>query len=166
MKSVNVWILGLLMSVTFAQDTGGEMTGGAMTGGMTDASPTVLETITALEGGLSSLGTDQAVSNIEGWQARLEDAGDPALLTLAEQLGALSSALQAESIDQAEVGLLLTELGGRTSEAAETAQGDEAAQLASLGTLLSEAGNSLGNVNVEEVEVTGGGTGGMMTGGN
>ncbi len=174
MKLIHVltsgFILGLFMGAAFAQDTGGTMTGGMatggmMTGGMTDESPTVSGTIEALEGGLTNLPAEQAISNIEGWQMRLESTGDPALLAIAEQLAELKATLQTESIDQTSVGLLLTELGGRTSAAAEGAQGDEAAQLASLGTLLSDAGTSLSNIDVEDVTVTGGATGGM-TGGN
>ena len=175
MKLTYVLTLGLLTGAAFAQDTGGMMTGGmatggTMTGGMTDESPTVQGTIEALEGGLTSLPAEQALSNIEGWQVRLESTGDPALLAIAEQLEELKAALQTESVDQTSVGLLLTELGGRTSAAADTAQGDEAAQLASLGTLLSDAGMSLSDISVEDVMVTGGASGGMtggdMTGGN
>ena len=169
MKIVSVFVIGLLLSSAFAQDTGGMMTGGAV-GGMPD-SPTVSGTIEALEGGLTNLPAEQAVSNIEGWQTRLESSGDPALLAIAEQLEELKSVLQTDSIDQTSAGLLLIELGERTSEAAETAQGDEAAQLVSLGALLSDAGSSLSDVGVEDVTVTGGGvsggmSGGMTTGGN
>ena len=181
MKLIHVLILGLLTGAAFAQDTGGAVTGGmttggAITGGMTDESPTVGGTIEALEGGLANLPAEQAISNIEGWQMRLESTGDPALLAIAEQLEELKAALQTESVDQASVGLLLTELGGRTSDAAQSAQGEEAAQLVSLGTLLSDAGADLSGVSVEDVTLTGGGmtggdatggmTGGSMTGGN
>ncbi len=172
MKKVSLFVLGLLMSAALAQDTGGMMTGGTstggmMTGGMTDESPTVSGTIEALEGGLTNLSAEQAVGNIEGWQTRLESSGDPALLAIAEQLEELKAALQTEEVDQTSVGLLLIELGGRTSAAADMAQGDEGAQLSSLGTLLTDAGSSLSDVEVEDVTVTGGGmTGGMTTGGD
>ena len=165
MTVIRLCILGLLMSAAFAQDTGGGATGGVMTGGMSDESPTVSGTIEALEGGLDSLPVDQAVRNIEGWQARLEAAGDPALLAIAEQLEELKAALQTESADQTSAGLLLIEIGERTNAAAETAQGDEAAQLTSLGTLLSDAGSSLSEIAVEDVTVMGGAVSGGMSGG-
>lgn len=159
MKTIGILVLGLLMSVAVAQ------TGGA-TGGMGDESPTVQGTITALEDGVANLSAEQAVANIEGWQTRLENAGDPALLAIAEQLGELKTELQTDSIDTTSVGLLLIEIGERTNEAAAMAQGDEAAQLVSLGTLLSDAGSSLSEVEVEDVEITGGGMSGGMSGGN
>ena len=135
MKHVNVLVLGLLMSIVmsaaFAQGTPGSS--GGVTGGANLEAPTVLGTINALGDGLTNLPFDQALSNIEGWQARLESSDDPTLIAIAESLETLKGELQAQPIDQASVGILLIELGGRTEEAASMAQGDEAAQLVSLG---------------------------------
>ena len=172
MKYASLLVLGLFMSAALAQGTGGAS--GGVTGGMSDASPTVLETINALGDGLTSLPLDQAISNIEGWQARLENSNDPTLITVAESLETLKGELQAQSVDQTSVGLLLIELGGRTQEAASMGQGDEAAQLVSLGMLLTDAGDSLTRGDIENVSggtmsgnMTGGGmSGGAVTGGN
>lgn len=114
------------------------------------AAPTVSETIAALEGGLTSLPIEAAVANIEGWQSTLEASNETSLQNLGAQLGELSTALQAETIDGEEVSRLLVSLGEGTSA---VAAGDE--ELARLGTLLSDAGGSL----------MGGGMSGGMTGG-
>ena len=114
------------------------------------AAPTVAETIAALEGGLTSVPLEAAVANIEGWRGALEASDETAVQNLGAQLGELSTALQAETIDGEEVSRLLVSLGEGTSA---VAAGDE--EIARLGTLLSEAGGSL----------MGGGMSGGMTGG-
>ena len=119
--------------------------------------PTVDETIAALEGGVTNLPLDAALANIEGWQATLEASDDTAVQALGAQLGELATALQAETIDGAEVSGLLTSLGEGTVAAA---AGD--AQLESLGNLLTQAGGSLMG---SSGGMTGGMTGGMSGGG-
>lgn len=105
---------------------------------MSNDTPTVEGTISALEGGVTSLPLDAALANIESWQTTLEASDDPAVQALSAQLGELAAALQAESIDPAEVSRLMTSLGEGT---AAVAGGD--AQLESLGNMLSQAGSSL-----------------------
>ena len=105
---------------------------------MSNDTPTVDGTVSALEGGVTSLPLGAAVANIEGWQTKLEGSDDPAVQALSAQLGELSAALQTQPIDPAEVGRLLTSLGEGT---ASVAGGD--AQLTSLGNLLKRAGSSL-----------------------
>lgn len=119
--------------------------------------PTVEETISALEGGITNIPLDAALANIEGWQTTLEASDDTAVQALGAQLGALATALQAESIDGQEVGDLLTSLGGGTLD---VAGGD--AQLESLGNLLTDVGGSLTS---ESGGMTGGMSGGMSGGG-
>ena len=121
--------------------------------------PTVDETIAALEGGVTSIPLDAALANIEGWQATLEASDDTAVQALGAQLGELATALQAETIDAAEVSGLLTSLGEGTVAAA---AGD--AQLESLGNLLMQAGSSLMGGGMSG-GMTGGMTGGMSGGG-
>ncbi len=156
--------LALLTCLAFAQ-TGGTMTGGSMTGGMTggmtgdSSAPSVTETTALLEGGLTDIALENASSNIESWRNTLSSASNPALNTLADQLGELQSALSAETIDQGEVSRLLTSIGEGTIDAADQAEGDQVAQLVDLGTVLLNAGQLLSSE-------TGGMTGGSMTGGN
>ncbi len=117
--------------------------------------PTVDETIAALQGGVTAIPAEAAVANIEGWQAQLEGSDDPAVQELASQLGELSTALQADTLDGAAIGGLLVSLGEGTIAAA---GGD--AGLTELGGLLTEAGSSLtGGMS------GGGASGGMMSGG-
>lgn len=120
--------------------------------------PTVDETISALEGGLTNIPLDAALANIEGWQGTLEGSGDPELQELGGLLGDLALELQAETLNPAEIGNLLSSLGEGTSTAAESA-GDNG--LARLGTLLSDAGDSLTEGDGSSGGMTGGMTGGM-----
>ena len=121
--------------------TGGAMTGGAMTGGM-DEAPTLEGTIEALEGGVENLPLDAALANIEGWQTTLSDAG---LTDLADELGQLATALQADPVDQDEVSGLLLSLGAQTTAAADNATDeDTSSQLARLGAFLTELGSGAG----------------------
>ena len=121
--------------------TGGAMTGGDMTGGMGEAR-TLESTVSALEGGVENLPLDAALSNIEGWQTTLADAG---YSDLADELGQLATALQAEPANQGEVSDLLLSLGAQTTAAADDAtDSDTASQLARLGALLTELGGGEG----------------------
>ena len=113
--------------------------------------PTVKDTISALESGVTNLPLDAALANIEGWQTTLSGSDDTAVQALGAQLGELATALQAETIDAAEVSGLLTSLG----EGMVAAAGGDA-QLESLGNLLTQAGGSL---------MGGGMTGGISGGG-
>lgn len=87
-------------------------------------------------GGLTSLAPGAAVDNIDAWIARLE--GNPDFAPVVEDLETLKSQLQASPIDGAAVGATLQSLGAATTEAA---AGDGA--LETLGTTLTDAGNSL-----------------------
>ena len=119
-------------------DTGGAMTGG-VTGGMMEA-PTVEGTVTLLEGGVENVALEATVSNIEGWQATLSDAGFD---DLADELGELAAALQADPMDEEEVNALLLGLGAQTTAAADNATDEEtSSQLARLGALLTELGGN------------------------
>ena len=127
--------------------------------------PTVEGTISALQGGLTSLPVDAAVANIEGWQTALEGSDDPVVQGIVTKLGQLSTALQADTVQDAEISNLLTGLGADTLAAAKSA-GDD--QLVQLGNLLLNAGTSLVNGAVSGGGAMSGGmmSGGMMSGGN
>ncbi|PAP78566.1 hypothetical protein BSZ37_20115 [Rubrivirga marina] len=87
-------------------------------------------------GGLTSLAPAAAVSNIDAWIDRLE--GNPDFAPVVADLETLRSQLQASPIDGAAVGATLQSLGQATTAAA---AGDGA--LETLGTTLTDAGNSL-----------------------
>jgi hypothetical protein len=87
-------------------------------------------------GGLTNLAPGAAVDNIDAWIARLEGNADFA--PVVEDLETLKSQLQASPIDGAAVGATLQSLGEATTAAA---AGDGA--LETLGTTLTDAGNSL-----------------------
>jgi len=87
-------------------------------------------------GGLTNLAPGAAVDNIDAWIARLEGNADFARVV--EDLETLKSQLQASPIDGAAVGATLQSLGEATTAAA---AGDGA--LETLGTTLTDAGNSL-----------------------
>ena len=128
--------------------------------------PTVDETIAALQGGLTSIPVDAAVANIEGWETQLSGSDNPALQNIGSQLGELSTALQADTIDSNAVGQLLCNIGDETTAVA----GDDA-QLAELGNLLTQAGVSVmggsGGMDTMSGGMMSGGmmSGGMMSGG-
>ena len=126
------------------------------------AAPSVEETVAALEGGVTNIPLEAALANIQGWQTTLEASDDTALQELGTLLGDLAAELQAETINPAEIGNLLTSLGEGTSLAAESA-GDE--QLASLGALLTQTAGSLTGGDASGGAMSGGMTGGMMSGG-
>ena len=123
--------------------------------------PTVQGTIDTLKGGLTAIPVDAAVANIEGWEAQLGGSSDPAVQSIASQLGELKTALQADSIDGAQVGSLLVSLGQGTTAAA---GGDSG--LTELGNLLTQAGGSLTGDTMSGGMMSGGMmSGGMMSGG-
>lgn len=129
----------------------------------TDA-PTVRGTVDAVAGGLTALPVDAAVANIEGWQTTLEGSDDPVVQGIVTKLGQLKDALQADTLQDAEISNLLTGLGADTLAVAKDA-GDD--QLTELGNLLLNAGTSLVDGATSGGAMSGGMmSGGMMSGGN
>jgi hypothetical protein len=57
---------------------------------------------------------DRAIEEVRGWRSRLEDTGDPDLISIAENLGELEAMLAAEHLDAEAVGRLMSELGEQT----------------------------------------------------
>ena len=99
------------------------------------------QTVTALEGGLTSLSPSAATSNIDSWIETL--GGNESLGTITDGLRDLKDALTSTPLDGARIGGLLTQLGAQTTSAASTADGASSAQVNRLGSLLSQAGKSL-----------------------
>ncbi len=102
--------------------------------------PTLDETISTLQDGVTNIPLDAALANIEGWRQTLESSDDAAQQIVGSQLGDLASALQTKPIDEREVGSLLVSLGKSTVILGEDAGND---QLTALGDLLTQAGSSL-----------------------
>jgi hypothetical protein len=77
-------------------------------------------TLAALRGGPATLSvkTRLAAPIIEGWQRKLEGAGDARLTELARDLGELKRQLSEPQLDRRAVGQLLSRLGERTAEVA------------------------------------------------
>lgn len=96
-------------------------------------------TLSALQGGLTSLPPEAAVANIESWQQQLKDAAPE----VASTLGELKSALTGGGASGSSVGQLLAKLGSQASSAGASAGGDAGKKLQQLGETLTKAGGSL-----------------------
>jgi hypothetical protein len=92
-------------------------------------------TISALKSGLTSIPADAAVSNIESWENELKTAAPE----IATALGQLKAALVNGTATPDSLSQLLKSLGEKTSSA-----GAGNAQAEELGSLLKQAGSSLG----------------------
>jgi hypothetical protein len=92
-------------------------------------------TISALQGGLTSIPAEQAIAVIDSWQQQLQGND------IAQDLGELKQALQ--SGDKATISKILVDLGEDTQGAGADATGDVATKVKQLGDLLLKAGNSI-----------------------
>lgn len=111
--------------------------------------PSVEETISTLQNGVTNIPLEAAIANIEGWRKVLEDSDNTAQQIVGSQLGDLATALRTQPLDPRELGSLLISVGKSTIIIAEDAGED---QLVALGDLLTQAGTSL------SVEASGEGT--------
>jgi hypothetical protein len=98
-----------------------------------------------LRGGVANLTIKQALAEIDGWQLRLRESGDPELLPVAENLSRLSALLAAQDTDAREVGELLKDLGGQAQHLADggIASAAFSDKLKTLGGLLASEGDSV-----------------------
>lgn len=114
---------------------------------MTQSSPTgqtadLDATISALQGGLTSLPPEAAVSNLDSWQQQLQ--GTPGAEPIASGLAELKTALSNGGASGQSVAALLTELGTQTASASTNATDSAiASKLQQLGQMLTQAGSSL-----------------------
>jgi hypothetical protein len=67
--------------------------------------------ISALQGGVENLAIERALSEIDGWEQKLEESGDSQLVPIAENLRQLRALLTADALDVTAIGLLLSVLG-------------------------------------------------------
>ncbi len=101
-------------------------------------------TTSALNEGVRSLAIERAVSEVDGWQKKLEASGDPGLQPIAEDLGKLKELLTAETLDAGAIGRLLVQLGDRTQAVAVSGTATPVAdKLQLLSHLLTEEGRSI-----------------------
>lgn len=109
---------------------------------MSTASTTELDqTIAALQGGLTSVPPETAVSVISSFEQQAQGLGAS---ELASGLTNLKQLLTSGNASGAEIGQALSQLGSQTSAIASGADPAFADKLQQLGELLSSAGQSLG----------------------
>ena len=98
-------------------------------------------TTSALREGVRGLAIERAMSEVDGWQKRLEASGDPGLQPIADNLGELKELLTAETLDAGATGRLLVDLGDQTQAVAVSGTATPVAdRLQLLSTLLTDEG--------------------------
>lgn len=95
-------------------------------------------TISALQGGLTSLPPEAALANIESWQQQLQGAAPEIASTLGELKSALSGSGNGQSIAQ-----VLQKLATQTTDAGTSTGGEAGSQVQQLGQMLTQAASSL-----------------------
>jgi len=101
-------------------------------------------TISALRGGVENLTIERALSEIDGWEQKLEESGDPQLAPIAENLRQLRALLTADSLDGAAIGILLSVLGEQVNGVASGSLGESVGgKLRQLGGLLATEGRAV-----------------------
>jgi putative N-acetylmannosamine-6-phosphate epimerase len=99
-------------------------------------------TIATLEEGLRSLPIERAISEVDGWQKKLEASGDPGLKPIVVNLRELKELLAAEgTFEDPDVARLLVELGDRAQAVAVSGTASPVAdKLQLLSHILTEEG--------------------------
>jgi hypothetical protein len=102
-------------------------------------------TISTLRGGVANLAVERALAEIDDWQIRLGESGDPELRPVAENLRRLSALLTADDANTRAVGEVLKNLGGQAQHLADSgaATGAISERLKTLGGLLASEGDSI-----------------------
>ncbi len=99
-------------------------------------------TIATLEEGLRSLPIERAISEVDGWQKKLEATDDPGLQPIVDNLRELKELLAAEgTFENPDVARLLVELGDRAQAVAVSGTASPVAdKLQLLSHILTEEG--------------------------
>jgi hypothetical protein len=99
-------------------------------------------TIATLEEGLRSLPVERAISEVDGWQKKLEASGDPGLKPIVVNLRELKELLAAKgTFEDPDVARLLVELGERAQAVAVSGTASPVAdKLQLLSHILTEEG--------------------------
>ncbi|UYZ61555.1 hypothetical protein [Hymenobacter weizhouensis] len=101
-------------------------------------------TLTALQGGLTSIPLSTAHTTIDQWQQTLQQSGEPALQDIDRELGNLQSMLSMKNgLDGPAIGRSLSMLGAQTSQVAAKAPQDIRPSLTQLADWLLRAGGQL-----------------------
>jgi hypothetical protein len=101
-------------------------------------------TISALRGGVENIAIERALSEIDGWEQRLEESGDPQLAPIAENLRQLRALLTTDRVDGTTIGLLLGVLGEQVHGVASGSLGESiGGKLRQLGGLLATEGRAV-----------------------
>ncbi|MDP8972418.1 MAG: hypothetical protein M3N45_04400 [Actinomycetota bacterium] len=105
-------------------------------------------TISALRDGVENIAIERALSEIDGWEQKLEESGDPQLAPIAENLRQLRALLTADRLDGTAVGLLLGVLGEQVHSVASGSLGESVGgKLRLLSGLLVTEGRTVANRN-------------------
>ena len=101
-------------------------------------------TISALRGGVENLAIGRALTEIDGWEQKLEESGDPQLAPIAENLRQLRPLLTADRLDGAAIGVMLVVLGEQVYSVASGSLGESVGgKLQQLGGLLVTEGRAV-----------------------
>ena len=102
-------------------------------------------TVASLQSGVHQLGIGAALPMIEDWEQRLAASGNPDLLPISENLGALRVLISTDDSDPVTVGQLLATLGEQVQRVANNkdVEIEVADKLSQLSVLLSSEGDSL-----------------------
>jgi hypothetical protein len=101
-------------------------------------------TTAMLREGVRQAAIERAISEVDGWQKKLEASGDPGLQPIASNLRELKELLAAEELDVEEVGRLLVELGDQTQAVAVSGTASPVAdKLQLLSRLLTDEGRTM-----------------------
>lgn len=97
------------------------------------------DTMKALEAGMAKMTPQQAIKNIETWEAHIEGLDVSGAKTLLADLGALKRALQKDPIDGAAVARLMVKLAAGTARIAGRIEGRRTGQVEALAQALEGA---------------------------
>ena len=101
-------------------------------------------TTATLREGVRQVAIERAISEVEGWQNKLEASGDPGLQPIANNLGELKRLLAADELDVEVISGLLIELGDQTQAVAVSGTASQVAdKLQLLSRLLTDEGRSM-----------------------
>ena len=109
-------------------------------GMMSGGTPEVDDTISALQGGITSLSPAAAVGNIDMWHEKLSGLG---LSDIASDLGELKTALTSGNLDGKQIGAIMSRVGQKTMDSASQAPAADMPKLQQLGSMLSGVGKTL-----------------------
>ena len=98
-------------------------------------------TTATLREGVRRVAIERAISEVEGWQNKLEASGDPGLQPIADNLGELKRLLATDNLDVEAISGLLVELGDQTQAVAVSGTASQVAdKLQLLSHILTEEG--------------------------